>query len=154
MQADDLHLLKDDMIAFVAGNGLRRFSAYVPEDVPTVIFEEENVDSWKDFVEHAKASGAQFVTMSEVVLEKDDLEMLMDQMRAQSFPDEESPEMEDAQLLTKHVGKVGYLQLGFAHQGVMFVYETATEWYDRYQQWIEAMTELGTIHIESGDDAD
>lgn len=154
MQADDLHSLKDDMIAFVAGNGLRRFSAYVPEDVPSVIFEEETADSWKDFVEHAKASGAQFVTMSDVVLEKDDLELLMEQMRAQNFPDDDSPEMEDAHQLTKHVGKIGYLQLGFAHQGVIFLYETATDWYDRYQQWMEAMTELSTIHIESGDDSD
>lgn len=154
MQADDLHSLKDDMIAFIAGNGLRRFSAYVPEDVPTVIFEEENTDSWKDFVEHAKASGTHFVTMSDVVLEKEDLELLVEQMRAQNFPDEESAEMEDARLLTRHVGQVGYLQLGFAHQGVMFVYETATDWYDRYQQWIGAMTELGSIHMESGDDTD
>lgn len=154
MQTDNLHLLKDDMIAFVAGNGLRRFTAYVQEDVPSVIFEEENSEGWKDFVEHAKASGAQFVTMSDVVLEKEDIELLVDQMRAQNFPDEDSPEMEDARFLIKHVGKVGYLQLGFAHQGVMFVYETATEWYDRYQQWMEAMTELGTIHIDSNDEQD
>ncbi len=154
MQADDLHSLKDDMIAFVAGNGLRRFGAYVPEDVPSVIFEEETADSWKDFVEHAKASGAQFVTMSDVVLEKDDLELLMEQMRAQNFPDVDSPEMDDAHQLAKHVGKIGYLQLGFAHQGVVFLYETATDWYDQYQQWMEAMTELGTIHIENGDEPD
>ena len=92
--------------------------------------------------------------MSDVVLEKEDLELLMEQMRAQNFPDDDSPEMEDAHQLTKHVGKIGHLQLGFAHQGVIFLYETATDWYDRYQQWMEAMTELGTIHIESGDDTD
>lgn len=154
MQTESLHVLKDDMIAFVAGNGLRRFSAYVPEDVPSVVFEEEGPDGWKDFVEHAKAAGAQFVTMSEVVLEKDDIELLLEQMRAQNFPDEDGPELEDAQYLIKYVGKVGYLQLGFAHQGVMFLYETATDWYDRYQQWMEAVTELGAIHIDGADEAD
>ncbi len=154
MQTESLHLLKDDMIAFVAGNGLRRFTAYVAEDVPSVVFEEESPDGWKDFVEHAKASGAQFVTMSEVALEKEDVELLVEQMRAQNFPGEDSPEMEDAQYLIKYVGKIGYLQLGFAHQGVMFLYETATDWYDRYQQWMEAMAELGSITLDNADDND
>ncbi len=152
MQTDNLHVVKDDMIAFVAGNGLRRFNAYVSEDVPSVVFEEEGPDGWKDFVEHAKASGTQFVTMSEVVLEKEDIELLLEQMRAQNFPDEDGPEMDDAQYLLKYVGKVGYLQLGFAHQGVMFLYETATDWYDRYQQWMEAMAELGTIQLDGADE--
>ena len=151
---ESLHLVKDDMIAFVAGNGLRRFPAYVAEDVPSVVFEEEGPDGWKDFVEHAKASGAQFVTMSEVLLEKEDVELLVEQMRAQNFPGEDSAEMEDAQYLVKYVGKVGYLQLGFAHQGVMFLYETATDWYDRYQQWMEAMAELGSITLDGGDDSE
>ena len=154
MQTESLHLLKDDMIAFVAGNGLRRFTAYVAEDVPSVVFEEEGPDGWKDFVEHAKASGAHFVTMSEVVLEKDDVEMLVEQMREHNFPGEDSPELEDAQYLVKYVGKVGYLQLGFAHQGIMFLYETATDWYDRYQQWMEAMAELGSLHMDGADEAE
>ena len=45
-------------------------------EVPTVIFEEENSDGWKDFVEHAKAAGSPFVTMSEVILEKADVALL------------------------------------------------------------------------------
>ncbi len=112
MLADNLHVLKDDMIAFIAGNGLRRFTAYVPEDVPSVIFEEESSESWKDFVEHAKASGAQFVTMSDVILEKEDIQLLVEQLRSQNFPDEDASGVDDAQFLAKHVGKVGYLQLG------------------------------------------
>ncbi len=152
MQPDDLLSLKDDMIAFIAGNGLRRLNAYVPEDVPSVMFEEENSDGWKDFVEHAKASGALFVTMSDVQLEKTDIEALIEQMRAQNFPDEEGPEMDDAQSLIQHIGKTGYVQLGFAHQGVLFLYETATEWYDRYQQWLEAMAGLSGVMMDDADD--
>jgi hypothetical protein len=68
MQPDNLISLKDDMIAFIAGHGMRRFNGYITEEVPTVIFEEENSDGWKDFVEHAKEAGAPFITMSEVTL--------------------------------------------------------------------------------------
>lgn len=152
MQADNLLTLKDDMIAFIAGHGMRRLPGYVTEDVPSVVFEEENADGWKDFVEHAKAAGAPFVTMSEVVLEKDDLQVLMEQIREQNFPDEDAPEVEDAQHLLRHVGKLGYLQLGFAHQGVMFLFETATEWYDQFQDLMETVTELGGIVVDDADE--
>jgi hypothetical protein len=154
MQPDNLISLKDDMVAFIAGHGMRRLNGYVTEEVPTVIFEEENPDGWKDFVEHAKAAGAPFVTMSEVILEKSDIAILLDQIREQNFPDEDAPELDDAEYLVNHVGKVGYLQLGFAHQGVMFIFETATEWYDRFQTLIETVTDLGGIVVDDHDSED
>ncbi len=152
MQSDNLITLKDDMIAFIAGHGMRRLPAYVTEDVASVIYEEETPDSWKDFVEHAKACGAAFLTMSEVVLEKEDVSVLLEQIREQNFPDPEIPELEDAEFLVRHVGKIGYLQLGFAHQGVMFLFETATEWYDRFQNLMETVSELGTIVVDDTDE--
>jgi hypothetical protein len=151
MQPDNLISLKDDMVAFIAGHGMRRFSGYVTEEVPTVIFEEENPDGWKDFVEHAKAAGAPFVTMSEVVLEKTDIALLLDQIQEQTFPDDAAEELDDAESLVNHVGKVGYLQLGFAHQGVMFIFETATDWYDSFQNLLDTVTELGGIVVDDRD---
>jgi hypothetical protein len=154
MQSDNLISLKDDMVAFIAGHGMRRLNGYVTEEVPTVIFEEENPDGWKDFVEHAKAAGAPFVTMSEVILEKSDIAILLDQLREQSFTGDDTAEIDDAEYLVNHVGKVGYLQLGFAHQGVMFIFETATDWYDRFQTLIETVTDLGSIIVDDSDPED
>jgi hypothetical protein len=148
MQPDNLISLKDDMVAFIAGHGMRRLNAFVTEEVPTVIFENEHQDSWKDFVEHAKAAGAPFVTMSEVVLEKSDVAILLDQIRDQTFPDDAAEEIEDAEYLVRHVGKVGFLQLGFAHQGVMFIFEIATDWYDSFQDLMETVSELGGIVVD------
>lgn len=152
MQTEDLAGLKDDMVAFIAGNGLRRLNAFVPDDVPSVMFEEDGPDSWKDFVEHAKATEVPFLTMSDVVLEKQDIELLIERTRVHRFPDEAGKELDDAQYLLKCVGKTGYLQLGFAHGGVMFLYETSTEWYDRYQRWLEAVSDLGHIVLDDSDD--
>ena len=152
MQPDNLISLKDDMVAFIAGHGMRRLNAYVTEDVPTVIFEEENPDGWKDFVEHAKEAGSPFVTMSEVILEKADVAILLDQLRDQTFPDDNSEEIDDAEYLVNHVGKVGYLQLGFAHQGVMFIFEVATDWYDSFQNLMETVTDLGGIVVDDSDE--
>ena len=61
----DLHSLKDDMIAFIEGHGMKRFHGIVNDDVSAVVWtapEEEHPDSWKDFVELAKASGVSFLT--------------------------------------------------------------------------------------------
>lgn len=145
--------LKDDMVAFIEGHGLRRVPAYVgSEDVPTVLWDdEENVDSWKDFVETAKSAGAPFLTMSEIRLEKADLELLIEELQEAGFPDAEPPEVEEAQSLVTYVGKVGYIQLGFAHQGVFFLHESTTPWYKRYQNLLDSL-ELGDIVY--GDDED
>ncbi len=151
MQSDNLISLKDDMVAFIAGHGMRRLNGYVTEEVPTVLFEDDNPDAWKDFVEHAKAAGAPFVTMSEVVLEKSDIAILLEQLRDQTFPDEDAEELDDAEYLVNHVGKVGYLQLGFAHQGVMFIFEIATDWYDSFQSLMETVTDLGGIVVDDSE---
>jgi hypothetical protein len=64
---DDLSTLKDDMVAFTEGHGMRRFSGYVDhEEVQTVMWKEsDDSEGWKDFVELAKASGAPFVIMED-----------------------------------------------------------------------------------------
>jgi hypothetical protein len=139
------------MVAFIAGHGLRRFNGYITDEVPTVIFEDEDADSWKDFVEHAKAASASFVTMSEVTLEKSDVAILLEQLRDQTYPDADAIEIEDAESLVKHVGQIGYLQLGFAHQGVMFLFETSTDWYEQFQELIETVTDLGGIVVDDHD---
>jgi hypothetical protein len=152
MHPDNLLSLKDDMVAFIAGHGMRRMPGYVTEDVPTVLFEEDDADSWKDFVEHAKAAGAPFITMSEVVLEKTDIAVLLEQLREHTFADDEEIDLDDAEALIKHVGKAGYLQLGFPCQGVMFLFEISTEWYDRFQDLMDAATDLGGLVTDDRDD--
>lgn len=153
MHTDNLASIKDDMVAFIAGNGLRQMNAYIPDEVPSVLFEEDNPDGWKDFVEHAKAAGAVFVTMSDVTLEKRDIELLVRHLQEQSYPDPESPELSDAQELVKHVGKTGFVQLGFAHQGMMFLFETETQWYAHFQAMLEAASEIGRIVLDEDDES-
>jgi hypothetical protein len=89
-----------------------------------------------------------------VILEKSDIAILLEQLREQAFPGDDSSEIDDAERLVNHVGKVGYLQLGFAHQGVMFLFETATEWYDRFQTLIETVSDLGGIIVDDRDSDD
>jgi hypothetical protein len=154
MTQTSLLSLKDDMVAFIEGHGLRRIPAYVGEEVPTVLWDDkDNADSWKDFVETAKAAGAPFLTMSDVRLEKADLELLVEELQEANFPDAEAPELDEAQSLATYVGRVGYIQLGFAHQGVVFLHESTTSWYERYQSLLESLDHFGNITF-GDEDAD
>ena len=118
MHPDNLVILKDDMVAFIEGHGMRRLPGFITEDIATVEWEDEsNPESWKDFVELAKAAAAPFLTMSEILLEKDDLELLIEQLRDQNFPEEDAPEIEEAMTLVNYVGKIGFVQLRLRSSG-------------------------------------
>jgi hypothetical protein len=150
---DDLATLKDDMVAFIEGHGMRRFQGYVDyEEVPSVMWKvESNPDSWKDFVELAKAANAPFVTMDSWTLQREDFDELLERMKSTEFASEE--DIEEVRWLRTYLGKTGFVQLGFAHQGVMMVFESSTEWYDRYQRVLELTEDFGGIPMdESGPD--
>jgi len=153
METDNLVALKDDMVAFIEGHGMRRLPGYVTEDIPAILWEggADNPDSWKDFVEMAKHAGALFVTISEVKLDREELEELIEEAGELNFPDEEASELVEAQWLQKYAGKVGYIQLGFVHQGVVFLHETTTEWYERYQEILEGIESFHDILIDDND---
>jgi len=147
----DLHSLKDDMVAFIEGHGLRRFNAFIADEVPTVPWaaDEDHADAWKDFVELAKASGASFVTMHQVDLDKEDVDILLNRVQEIEYMSEE--DMEEARWLRNFVGKVGFLQLGFPCQGVLFTYEISTDWYDGYQRLENAVDDYDGILIDDSD---
>jgi len=138
MSTDNLLSLKDDMVAFIEGHGLKRLPGYITEDIPSIVWEgADNPDAWKDFVEMAKHAGAPFVTFSEMTLEAEELDALIEEAGEMNFPDEEATELVEAEWLRKYAGKLGYIQLGFVYQGLVFLHETTTEWYERFQALLE-----------------
>jgi len=149
MNTDNLLSLKDDMVAFIEGHGLHRLPGYVTEDIPSIVWEgDDNPDSWKDFVEMAKRVGAPFVTFSEMTLEREELDALVEEAGEMNFPDEEATELAEAEWLSKFAGNLGYIQLGFVYQGLVFLHETTTEWYERYQALLEDLEDFQDIVID------
>jgi hypothetical protein len=152
MSTDNLIALKDDMVAFIEGHGLKRLPGYVTEDIPSVVWEDQGKpDAWKDFVEMAKHVGAPFVTFSEMALEREELDALIEEAGEMNFPDEEAGELVEAQWLRKYAGNLGYIQLGFVYQGVAFLHETTTEWYERFQALLEDIESFQDIVIDEHD---
>ena len=154
LQPDDLANLKDDMIAFIEGQGMRRFPGFIDyEEVQCVTWKsEDNLESWKDFVELAKAAGAPFLIMDSWRLDRDDLDLIIERLRNAQFANDE--DVEDARWLRTFMGKTGFVQLGFAQQGVMMVYEASTEWYERYQSVLEMADDFAGLPIDEPDQED
>jgi hypothetical protein len=148
---DDLSTVRDDMVAFIEGHGMRRFFGYVDYDeVQCVMWEMgNNPEGWKDFVELAKTAGAAFLTMHSWALDRAQLDELVERLTDSEFSDGE--DVDDARWLRGHMGKVGYLQLGWAYQGSMFLCELSTEWYDRYQHLREVSDEFGGLTLDEPD---
>lgn len=150
--ADDLHLLKDDMHAFIVGHGLGRFQAYIGEDMNSVLWDSAGEpDSWKDFIELAKGAGVSFVTLSDDQLEREDIDFLIERLQGGIGLDDE---LDDAKMLRKHIGKVGFIQLGFPYQGSMFLWEISADWYDKYQMLLESSDNYGSILLDEQNDFD
>ena len=151
---DDLATMKDDMVAFIEGHGMRRFPGYVDhEEVQTVMWKPgDDNEGWKDFVELAKAAGSPFLTMDSWQLEKEELEGMIQRLSSAEFTSDE--DLEDARWLRTYLGKTGFVQLGFAQQGVMMVYEASTPWYDRYQNILEMADDFAGLSIDDPDQDD
>lgn len=155
MNPDNLAVLKDDMVAFIEGHGMRHFPATISKDMPRVWWDEplsdrnaaepvhaSSKESWKDFVEMAKTAGAYMVGIAEERLDRAALEMLSEGLR--EFADSESlaGEAEKLDELFRQVGKIGHIELAFAHQGVLFAHDTATDWYREYRDMIDTIDAL------------
>ncbi|MBA3913196.1 MAG: hypothetical protein H0X25_04950 [Acidobacteriales bacterium] len=136
------------MTAFIEGHGMRRFHGHVEiDEVPSVLYNPvDDPDSWKDFVELAKTCGAAFMSMESWVLEKEDLDEIIQRLAGAPYASEE--DVEDARWLRTYLGKTGYVQLGFPYQGVMWVFEAPTAWYERYQQFVDLTEDIGGIPMD------
>jgi hypothetical protein len=102
----------------------------------------------------AKHVGAPFVTFSEMTLEREELDALIDEAGEMNFPDEEATELVEAKWLRKYSGMLGYIQLGFIYQGLVFLHETTTEWYERFQTLLEDIEAFQDIVIDDSNSQD
>jgi hypothetical protein len=145
---DDLTSMKEDMTAFIEGLGMRRFSGYVEcEDVPSVLWDSgQNPDGWKDFVELAKSTSAPFLTTHSWVFEREEYDHLTERLSEGDYTSDE--DLDEGRWLKSYIGKTGFVQLGWAYQGCMFVYEAGTEWYEHYQHLRELADDTGGFLID------
>jgi hypothetical protein len=83
-----------------------------------------------------------------MTMEREELDALIEEAGEMNFPDEEGTELVEAKWLRKYSGMLGYIQLGFVYQGLVFLHETTTEWYERFQTLLEDIEAFQDIVID------
>jgi hypothetical protein len=86
-----------------------------------------------------------------MTLEPEELDELIEEAGEINFPDEEATELVEAQWLRKYAGNLGYIQLGFVYQGLVFLHETTTEWYERFQALLDDIDTFNELVIGEHD---
>jgi len=99
-----------------------------------------------------QSRGGTFLTMDDRVLEREELDDLLERVRTAHYTNEE--DIEEVRWLRAYLDKTGFIQLGWAYQGTLFLYEASTEWYERYQRIVELLDDFGGITIDESDQED
>ncbi len=124
--AEDLTQTLQQIDAYLRNEGLTVFYGYEelsPDHIAEIIWEKDD-SGWKDFLQAAKQAGAKVVVVKSSLIEKDDLEQMLETQH-------ETKITEDLEELKKHVGKVGHFSLFWYMDRVKYVFSQATEWWDR-----------------------
>ena len=87
--------------------------------------------------------------MDSWTLRREELDQMVERLAHAEFTNDE--DVDEARWLRTYIGKTGFVQLGFAHQGIMMVYEASTDWYDHYQRLLELSEDFGGIPIDEPD---
>jgi hypothetical protein len=144
-QITDLSRLFDEIVAAAAKQGLLTFPGYVGEELPAVWWQGDPND-WSEFMRIAKVEGARTVFVGRAILEQEDLQDLADWVDEKTGPGPSNGDRARLKEFERYIGATGEVRLGWIRDGVAFLLQQRTEWY-------EAFLEL-TDEIEEEDEDD
>jgi hypothetical protein len=142
-QITDLSRLFDEIVAAAARQGLLTFPGYVGEELPAVWWQGDPND-WSEFMRIAKAEGARTVFVGRAILEQEDLQDLAEWVDEKTGPGPSNGDRARLKEFERYIGATGEVRLGWVKEGVAFLLQQRTDWY-------EAFLEL-TDEIEEEDD--
>lgn len=142
-QITDLSRLYDEMTAAASRQGLLTFPGYVGEEMPAVWWQGDPND-WPEFLRIAKAEGVRTVFVGRAILEQEDLQDLAEWVDERSGPGPSNGDRARLKEFERYIGATGEVRMGWVKEGVAFLLQQRTEWY-------EAFLEL-TDEIEEEDD--
>ena len=119
------------------------------EDSPIVLWDSERYPDYQLFLESARRVGAGLVVFATREFEAVEIDETLEQVGECDMERAERREMESRlRDLRAHIGATCSLELGFDHQGRMYVYELTPGWYDEF---LDIREEIVTL-LPSGDD--
>lgn len=133
----DLSRLYEEIREAAVQQGLLTFPGYVGEELPAVWWQGEP-DDWFGFLMIAKAEGVRTVYVGRAILEEEDLQELAGWVEENTGPGSTNGDRARLKELERYIGCVGEIRLGWIRDGVAFLLQQRTEW---YQDYLELMAE-------------
>ncbi|HSB69845.1 MAG TPA: hypothetical protein VLT62_10970 [Candidatus Methylomirabilis sp.] len=142
-QITDLSRLYDEIVAAAARQGLLTFPGYVGDELPAVWWQGDPND-WGEFLRIAKVEGMRTVFVGRAILEQEDLQDLAEWVDERTGPGPSNGDRARLKEFERYIGSTGEVRLGWVKDGVAFLLQQRTEWYDEFLEL--------TDEIEGDDD--
>ena len=137
----DLSSRFDEIVAAAERQGLLVFPGYVAEDLPAVWWQGDP-DEWPDFLGIAKAEGMRTLFVGRAILEAEDLQesgrVGRREGRARDPATGTGP---GSRTFERYIGLTGEIRLGWIKDGVAFLLQQQTEWYEEFLDLMQEVEE-------------
>jgi hypothetical protein len=134
----DLSRLWDEIREAAAQQGLLTFPGYVGEELPTVWWQGDPND-WFGFLTIAKAEGVRTLCLGRAGLAEEDLQELAEWVEEKTGPGSTNGDRARLKEFERYIGSTGEIRLGWMKDGVAFLLQHRTEW---YEDFLELMAEI------------
>ncbi len=134
----DLSRLWDEIREAAAQQGLLTFPGYVGEELPTVWWQGDPND-WFGFLMIAKAEGVRTLFLGRAGLAEEDLQELAEWVEEKTGPGSTNGDRARLKEFERYIGSTGEIRLGWMKDGVAFLLQHRTEW---YEDFLELMAEV------------
>jgi hypothetical protein len=127
----DLSGLYEEIRATAAKQGLLVFPGYIGEDLPAVWWQGDP-DDWFGLLMIAKAEGARTIFLGRAALAAEDLQDLAEWVEENAGPGSTNGDRARLKEFERFIGSTGEVRLGYIKDGIAFLLQHRTEWYDEF----------------------
>jgi hypothetical protein len=129
----DLEKLRKEMQAHLEKSGTPIFFGYhrMLDSLIQVSWDTERHPDFREFLETAKKSGAKLIVFNQEAFQLDQIDEALEELETADFTREEKRSFETRlKQLQAYEGFTSLLQLSFALEGRLYIFEVRTDWYD------------------------
>jgi hypothetical protein len=131
----DLSGLYGEIKAAAAQQGLLVFPGYIGEELPAVWWQGDP-DDWLGLLMIAKAEGVHTIFLGRAVLAAEDLQDLADWVEENAGPGSTNGDRARIKEFERFIGSTGEVRLAYIKDGIAFLLQQRTEWYDEFLELV------------------
>ena len=143
----DLSGLYEEVRATAAQQGLLVFPGYIGEELPAVWWQGDP-DDWLGLLMIAKAEGVHTIFLGRAALAAEDLQDLAEWVEENAGPGSTNGDRARLKGFERFIGSTGEVRLAYIQDGIAFLLQHRTEWYDEF---LALMAEAQEEEEELGD---